>query len=86
MKPPLKLSPAEGEDDGEQWDEFELLLAQVHGHDGQLEEVEQEERRRVGHVVLVHRHRLLGRHLVLLRQQGAHRTVAQPTEAEDQPT
>lgn len=36
MNPALKLSPAKGKDDGEQRDEFELLLAQVQGHDGQL--------------------------------------------------
>lgn len=33
---PLKLSPAKGEDDGKKRDEFELLLAQVQSHDGQL--------------------------------------------------
>lgn len=76
MTPPLQLSPAQGKDDGEQRDEFELLLAQVHGHDGQLEEVEQEERGRVRHVVPVHHHRLLGRRLVRLLQQGAHHSVA----------
>lgn len=34
--PALKLSPAKGKDDGEKGDEFELLLAQVQGHDSQL--------------------------------------------------
>lgn len=35
-EPSLKLSPAQGKDDGEQRNEFELLLAQVQGHDSQL--------------------------------------------------
>ena len=37
------ISPSEGEEDGQQWDELKLILAEVHRHDNQLQEVDQEQ-------------------------------------------
>lgn len=38
------VSPSKGKDDCQERDELQLLLAQVHGQDDQLQEVDQEER------------------------------------------
>ena len=54
----LRHLPPNGEYDGEQWHQFEIVLVEVGRHDRQLQEVEEVEAQRVIDVVAVGRHLL----------------------------
>lgn len=70
--------PAENKYDGEQWHQLDQVLADVGCHDGELQEIEEEEGQRFVDEVPVHRH--LSVHLFALIE-GLQRTVAQPGHA-----